>query len=282
MQTHNIISRALSMIGGLGLVGIGAYLNVADLAKLEGFFSPSVVLFYGFAGGVALAAFITPILWRGQRGLACLVCIGVLCGEAFAFYSTTERLLAAREERASRIGDTNAPRALAEAARDRALADLTAAKAESDKHRSDKRCGVLCAAWEDRETKARYHLNEAEKKITATTSIREAKPLARALGIDPTVADIIPALLGSAALLIMGFGLIAAGHPPPRQPEPLQDDIEVSPLQPSRKLRKDDALARIRAHRETTGEWPPFTVVQNDLNLPKATAHRYRKAAMGG
>ena len=282
MGSYTTFARVLSMIGGLGLVGIGAYLNVADLAKLEGLFSPSVVLFYGFAGGVALAACITPILWRGQRGLACLVCIGVLCGETFAFYTTTERLLAAREDRAARIGDTNAPRALAEAARDRAIADLTAAKAEADKHRSDKKCGVLCAAWEDRETKARFHLNEAEKKITATASIRDAKPLATALGINPAIADIIPALLGSAALLILGFGLIAAGHPSPKLPEPLVRGVEAPSPKPKRKVRRDESLARIREMTKANGGKPPsFTVIKNELDLPASTAHRYRKAAMG-
>lgn len=274
------------MIGGLALIGVGAYLNVAELGKLEGYFSPSVVLFYGFAGGVALAAITSPMLVRNKQGaLATLLCVGVLCGEAFAFYSTAERLLAAREDRAARIGDTNAPRKLAEDARTRALADLAMAKAEADKARSDKKCGAVCAAWEDRETQARFHLNEADKQIKATSSIREAKPLAHKLGISEDVADLIPALLGSAALLIMGFGLIAAGSPGPhaKEPEPKPDDVEALPVTPGRLLRKDEAIARIRQMTRDNGGRPPaFSVVRNELQLPKATTHRYRKEAMGG
>ncbi len=264
------------MAGGLGLIGIGAYLNVADLARLEGYLSPSVVLFYGFAGGVALAALVHPTLSREQRGLAILICCGVLCGEAFAFYSTTERLLSARDERAGKLGDANAPRVFAEQARARALAELATAQSKASAARTDKKCSNECQMNLDLDIdNARAQLARAEKKFQETSAIRDAKPLATKLGISPEVADIIPSLLGSAALLIMGFGFTSAWRKPP-SPEPLEE-IEPQP----RRIRRDDALARIRAHREATGEWPPFAVVQNEMNLPKATAHRYRKAAMG-
>lgn len=269
------------MAGGLGLIGIGAYLNVADLAKLEGFYSPSVVMFYGFAGGVALAALITPALWQdGQRMGALVVLVGLLCGECFAFYSTTERLLAARDDRAGKVGDANAPRILAEQARTRALADLAAAQARAGAVRTDRKCNNECQSNLDLDIQtAQNLLTRAEGKLLATSAIRDAKPLASKLGISQEVADIIPALLGSAALLIMGFGFTSAWRKPP-SPEPVAEDIEVSPLQPSRRVRRDEGLARIGELREMNGGVKPkFSVVQKDLNIPKATAHRWLKAA---
>lgn len=282
MTAYTTPTRLLSMAGGLGLIGIGAYLNVADLAKLEGYFSPSVVMFYGFAGGVALAALITPALWQdGQRIGAIVVLAGLLCGEAFAFYSTTERLLSARDERSGKVGDANAPRLLAEQARARALADLAAAQARAASVRTDRKCNNECQSNLDLDiSTAQNLLARAEKKFLATSAIRDAKPLASKLGISQEVADIIPALLGSAALLIMGFGFTSAWRKPP-SPEPVVEDIEVSP--PPRRVRKDEAIAKIREMRERNGGvMPPFAVVQSELKeRSKTNAHRWRKAAMG-
>lgn len=284
MGSYTTPTRLLSMAGGFGLIGIGAWLNVADLAKLEGFTSPSVMLFYGFAGGVALAALITPTLWQdGQKMGALVVLVGLLCGECFAFYSTTERLLAARDERAGKVGDANAPRVLAEQARARALADLASAQARADTARPDRKCNSACQSNLDLDImNAQHSLAAAEKRYLATSAIRDAKPLASKLGISQEVADIIPALLGSAALLIMGFGFTSAWRKPPT-PEPVAEDIEVSPPQPSRRVRRDEAMAKIELMRERNGGvMPPFKVIKNELDLKPATASRYRKAAMGG
>lgn len=280
MHTHITPGRALSMVGGLALIAVVAYLNVHELGKLDGYASPHCLMMYALAGGTALAAHRIPNIWSTARVMAVFIGAGAICGEAYGLYITAERLLAARDMRASQVTHANGPRGIAEQAVKSAMTDLEKAKAETAKARSDRGCKAVCKDWEAAEDKARKRLAEANDALIAVRPPLDASPLATALGISERAANIVPTLLGSVAVTLLGFGLLASGGHVPKlpAPEPAKPRTRAK-LKP--KVRKQAHIAKIREMTKANGGKPPaFKVIRDELDLPKSTAHRYRKAAM--
>lgn len=278
-QLSTILRGALS-IGGLALLAVVAYQNVHDLGSIEGYASPQCLMMYALAAGTALAAHAIPNVWRTARVTAVLIGLGTICGEAYGLYTTAERLLSARDLRASHVAHANGPRAIAEQAVKAATAELEKAKAEAAKARTDRSCGGVCKAWDAEADRARKRLAEANSALVGTRASLDASPLATALGISERAANIIPTLLGSVAVTLLGFGLMVAGGHAPKAPAPEPAKPRTRAKQ-TPKARKQAHIARIREMTKANGGKPPaFKVIRDELDLPKSTAHRYRKAAM--
>lgn len=274
-----ILRGALS-IGGLGILAVVAYLNVHDLGSIEGYASPHCLMMYALAAGTALAAHALPNVWATARATAVVIGLGALCGETYGLYITADRLLTARDARASQVVAANGPRGIAEQAVKSATADLETAKAKAAEARSDRSCGTVCKAWEAETDKARKRLADANSALVGTRASLDPSPIATALGISERAASIIPALLGSVAVTLLGIGLMASGGRAPAVPKP--EPAKPRPRAKAKsKVRKDVHIARIREMTKANGgKTPPFKVIRNELKLSNATASRYRKAAM--
>lgn len=274
MQFNRIVG-ALSIVVGILLVGIGAWLNAAEVAKHEsaGFSSPVVVMVVGLAFGSALAAVIIPAAWRqGSRALAMLVLIGTVAGEAYGFVLTMERVMMARDVRAIAAVSSTEPRKIASDRVKRALAEVTQASMMATSARSDKKCDSSCRAREaEAESAARKRLEEAEGELAKTLPPGMIRPVAETLGVPAAYVELVPALAAPLALLVLGLTMIAFGCGPggdKREP----DTAPVPGARPDR----ESALAWIQEETRRNGGVPPrFHVVKSQLGLPKATAHRY-------
>src|SRR5690349_7649206 len=109
------VLRLLSTLGGLGLVGVAAFLNVHHAAESEGsIFSPVCIAIVALAFGSALAVPVMLALWRsGRRGLALVALAGLVASESYGFQLSAERLLSARAQRAQQTKTAGSPYALA-------------------------------------------------------------------------------------------------------------------------------------------------------------------------
>lgn len=278
-MNHNRIVGALSIVMGLALVGIGAWLNASEVAKAEvqGYSSPVVVMVVGLAAGSALAAVIIPIAWRqGSRALAMLVLLGTVAGEAYGFVLTMERVIAARDARAAIVTISNQPRSVVEERLKRAIDEVKQASMLAASARSDRKCDSSCLARETKaESDARGRLAEAEAALVKTVPPSKAVPIAETIGVQAAYVELVPALAAPLALLILGLAMISFGCGPGG------DRREVSDGGLPLAGRRAAALHWIREYREANGAPPPFHVVRKQLDLPKATAHRYLRAASG-
>src|SRR5262245_53189660 len=123
------ILRVLSILGGLALVGVAAYLNVHHAAESEGgnYLAPVCIAIVALAFASALAVPVMLALWRnGHRVLACAGLVGLVCGESYDFQLSAERLLAARAQRAQQVQTAGSPYELAREALDLAIKDRKA------------------------------------------------------------------------------------------------------------------------------------------------------------
>lgn len=279
MQSNRIVG-ALSIVAGILLVGIGAWLNASEVAKHEpaGFSSPVVVMVVGLAFGSALAAVIIPTAWRqGSRALAMLVLIGTVAGEAYGFVLTMERVMMARDVRAIAAVSSNEPREIARNRVKRALAEVTQASMVATSARSDKKCDSSCRAREaEAELAARKRLEEAEGELAKTLPPGMIRPVAETLGVSAAYVELIPALAAPLALLLLGLTMIAFGCDPGGKRR------EVMPTPPVGRPDREESLAWIREEtRRNGGVAPRFHVVRDQLGLPKSTAHRYLRKAVG-
>lgn len=274
-MNHNRIVGVLSIVVGMILVGIGAWLNASEVAKtdVQGYSSPVVVMVAGIAAGSALAAVIIPIAWRqGSRFLAVLVLLGTVAGEAYGFVLTMERVIAARDARAVIVASSNEPRSIAQERLKRAIAEVQTASMVAASARSDKKCDSSCQSREKAaEIAARERLAEAESTLAKTLPPSKALPIAETLGVPAAYVELVPALAAPLALLVLGLTMIAFGCGPggdKREP----DTAPVPGARPDR----ESALAWIQEETRRNGGVPPrFHVVKSQLGLPKATAHRY-------
>ena len=143
--------RLTSTLGGLGLVGVAAFLNVTHAAESEGSYtSPVCIAIVALAFGSALAVPVMLALWRSKRkGLALLALVGLVCSESYGFQLSAERLMASRDQRAQQVKTANAPRELAR----EALENLERERKEECKSGFKQRCLTL-KDWEDKQRTA--------------------------------------------------------------------------------------------------------------------------------
>lgn len=279
MQSNRIVG-ALSIVVGILLVGIGAWLNASEVARHEtaGYSSPVVVMVVGLAFGSALAAVIIPAAWRqGSRALAVLVLLGTVAGEAYGFVLTMERVMMARDVRAITAVSSNEPRQIASNRVKRALEEVNTASMMAASARSDKKCDTSCRAREaEAESAARKRLEEAEGQLAKTLPPSMIRPVAETLGVPAAYVELVPALAAPLALLLLGLTMIAFGCDPGGKKR------EAMPTPPVGRPDREESLAWIREEtRRNNGVPPRFTVVRDQLGLPKATAHRYLRKAVG-
>ncbi len=199
MQHTNRALRALSMVTGLTLVGVAAWLNMHHVVEVEGkWLSPFVVSIGVLAVGSAVAVAVIQAAWcGGHRGLAVFACVGMIAGEAFGLQTSAERLLAARYARVH----ANIAAAQPWTQADQALKEATAAaQAECATGR-----GPKCKAAETRQDAKRAALVATKPPVVSSN-------LAGLTGINGDLVEIVPALAFSLGLLTLGFVCIAFGH----------------------------------------------------------------------
>jgi hypothetical protein len=257
MLTKCFNLRVLSLLGGLALVGVAAYLNVHHAAESEGgnYLAPVCIAIVALAFASALAVPVMLTLWRnGSRGLALLGLVGLVCTEGYGFQLSVERLLAARDQRAQQVQTAGSPYTLAREALDLAIKDR---KAECSATRgSVKYCDGLRA----REEKARTALSKLPVPKSAAL-------IADATGLPAWLVEIVPAMAFSTGLLLLGLVLVGfGGHSvraaSPAVPEAMPDGTE-------------HVVSWVREYRRRHGRDPKITQVQGAFKgLSKTTAWR--------
>ena len=248
--------RLTSTLGGLGLVGVAAFLNVTHAAESEGSYtSPVCIAIVALAFGSALAVPVMLALWRSKRkGLALLALVGLVCSESYGFQLSAERLMASRDQRAQQVKTANAPRELAR----EALEKLERERKEECKSGYKQRCLQL-KDWEDKQRTA----------LASTQSPRSHSLVADATGLPAWLVEIIPAMAFSSGLLVLGFVLIGFGA------HGSQEQTVESPAVPETKPDETERVVSwVREYRRRHGRSPKIPEVQEAFGLPKTTAWR--------
>lgn len=252
------ILRILSMLGGLGLVGVAAFLNVSHAEQTEGsFLSPVCIAIVALAFGSALAVPVMLALWRsGRRGLALVALAGLVCSESYGFQLSAERLLAAREQRAQQVETEGSPWRLAKEALDSAVRERKEQCAEHGQR------GNTCATFLGREEAKRTALGRLQ--VPASHAL-----IADFTGLPPWLVEIVPAMTFSTGLLVLGFVLIGYGaHGSNEQKVPEQAVLE--PVLDKR----EQVVDWVREFKRRTGRSPRIPEVQKAFGLKRTTAWR--------
>ena len=252
-STNYSCLRALSILGGLSLVGVAAFLNVSHAAEHEGtYWSPVCIAIVALAFGSALAVPVMLTLWRdGRRSLALAALMGLVCSESYGFQLSAERLLAAREQRAQQTKSEGSPYALAK----EALALAIAERKEECASGLGKNCQKLRALEDQRRAALAAH--QVPKSHTL---------VADATGLPAWAVEIAPALAFSTGLLMLGLVLVGfGGHSmkveAPAVPEAKPDEAE-------------QVVSWVREFRRRRGRDPKIPEVQQAFKLAKTTAWR--------
>lgn len=256
------ILRVLSMLGGLALVGVAAYLNATHAVESEGsYFSPVCIAIFALAFASALAFEVMLTHWRNRCwGLALLALVGLVASESYGFQLSAERLLAARDQRAQQVKTANAPRELAR----EALEGLERDRKAECKSGVGKDCRAL-KAWEDQQRAA----------LASTPAPRSHSLIADATGLPAWAVEIVPAMAFSTGLLVLGFVLIDFGwHVPQGQKAEAPAAPETKPDE------TEQVVSWVRAYRRRHGRDPKIPEVQGAFNgLSKTTAWRRIRAS---
>lgn len=194
-------ARCLSILGGIGLIGVAGYVNVLHTPSFD-----MQIVVGALAAGTALAAWVFSSMWQDRPGLAALALVGVIAGELYGFVATSERLLFARDHRQSAVATSNQVWVQRKEALDYAV---SAAKTECASGR-----GPRCAAAEAKVDSARTILAGTQVPV-------EPNRLAAIMGWNPLIVDLIPTLAGSVALNLLGFVMMTFGHATRRVNKPV-------------------------------------------------------------
>jgi hypothetical protein len=245
------------MLGGLVLVAVWAFLNANKAVEVEGtFWSPVPIAVVALAFGSALVVPVMGALWRhGRKTLAVFAFVGLVCGETYALQISAERLLGAREQRALQVQQSGNPFVLAKEALDRSI--------EERRTECVTGFGKNCSKLREIEKTQRAEL--AALKPPGKTAL-----LADATGLPDWAVELVPALLFSVALQLIGFVLIGfAGHA--SEKEYLVQAVAASAAEPDEGER---VVSWVRAYRQRHGRNPPIAAVQQEFNLSRTTAWR--------
>jgi hypothetical protein len=253
----------MSILGGLSLVGVAAFLNVHHAAETEGsIFSPVCIAIVALAFGSALAVPVMLTLWRSKRRVPALVTlVGLVCSESYGFQLSAERLLAARETRAQQTKTAGSPWHLAREALDLAISERKAECASGRKRK--------CLDLEAAEDTKRAALG----KISAPTS---HALIADFTGLPEWLVEIVPAMTFSTGLLVLGFTLVgfaAHGDGSSAVNRPEQTVSVPAVLEPVPDER-ERVVNWIRAFERRHGRKPMIPEVRQAFDLPKTTIWR--------
>ena len=256
--TNYSVLRLLSMLGGLSLVGVAAFLNANHAAASETWSSPVVIAIVALAFGSVMAVPVMMALWQSRRRvLALLALAGLVCGESYGFQLSAERLMAARAQRAQQVKTAGSPYALAREALDLAISERKEECASGRK----RKCLDLEAAEDAKRT--------ALGKIPAPTS---HALIADFTGLPEWLVEIVPAISFSTGLLVLGFVLVGfAAHGGGSKEH---QEVAAAVLEPVSDER-ERVVSWVRAYRQRHGRSPKIPEVQKAFNgLPRTTAWR--------
>jgi hypothetical protein len=254
--------RGLSMLGGLVLIATGAFLNVSKAAETEGtVWSPICVAIVALALGSAIVVPVMLSLWRHERrALAAFAFVGLVCSECYALQLSAERLLASREQRTLQVQLAGSPYALAKAALDGTVSDRRTECGSG--------FGKNCSKLRELEERQRAELSKLRPPAKVAL-------LADATGLPNWAVELVPALLFSVALQLLGFVLIGfAGHAAEKQY--LVQAVAASAPEPDETERVVDWC---RAYRQRHGRNPTIASVQEEFGLSRTTAWRRLNSA---
>jgi hypothetical protein len=257
--------RLASTLGGLGLVGVAAFLNVSHAAVTEGsYFSPVCIAIVALAFGSALAVPVMLTLWRsGRRGLALVALLGLVCSESYGFQLSAERLLASRAQRAQQVRTAGSPYALAREALDLAISER---KAE-------------CASGRKRKCLDLEAVEDAKRTALGLIPVPTSHVLiADATGLPEWLVEIIPAMSFSTGLLVLGFVLVGFGAHGSVANHTEQTVVTPAVLEPIPDER-ERVVSWIKAFERRHGRRPMIPEVQQVFDLPKTTAWRRLKSS---
>jgi hypothetical protein len=242
-----MIIRALAVLIAFALLGASAHAIIAHVA--DGYSSPHAIVTLTLAAGVAVGALAIGAAWEQRRRvLACIICIALLCGEAFGLVSTAERIIAQRDGvqmtiSAAREKHDTARRELHKAEAELARADTSdrlqraeAAKAAADAaaltKAAERSCAANCRALLEQQVSAAaaevdaartdstgkrnaaaYAVARARDALKAAPAPASSTPLADRLGLQGWQLDLLVAALGSLAVNGLAATLLVfAGH----------------------------------------------------------------------
>jgi hypothetical protein len=234
------VLRGLSMLGGLVLVAVGAFLNANKAVEVEGtFWSPVPIAVVALAFGSALVVPVMGALWRhGRKTLAVFAFVGLVCGETYALQISAERLLGAREQRALQVQQSGNPFVLAKEALDRSI--------EERRTECVTGFGKNCSKLRELEERQRAELSKLRPPAKVAL-------LADATGLPDWAVELVPALLFSVALQLIGFALIGfAGHA--SEKEHLAQVVAASAPEPDE---TEKVVDWCRAYRQRMAETRP-------------------------
>jgi len=261
--------RVMSTLGGLTLVGVAAFLNVHHAAESEGYMSPVCVAIVALAFGSALLAPVMQALWRNRSwGWFSLALVGLLAGETYGFQLSAERLLAARDQRAQQLLVAAQPHALARENLERLREERKDECRSGYKLKCDKLKG-----WED----------DQRAKLGLLLPPRSRSLIADSTGLPAWLVEIVPAMLFSTGLMVMGLVLVGfAAHRSPIPAvalEPVAPDPRPSAEIVTLEGVRDSRVVKLNDLRERLGRKPTSREVQDTLMVSQATAYRLLKSS---
>lgn len=254
---------------GLGMVAVGASVMLSHIAETD-----QRQLVIAMAAGGAFAAFALPALWHKHRFLAVTALVGVICGEAYGYAQTVERILGVREERSRTIAAENQTRQMIEAQVERFKDELAEAKDAAAKEAENGGCKKECIRKEGLVEAARQRLADAEKSLAATPPVKAEAKLATKLGVGQDLVDIVLAGMVSLSLLLFQLVFLAVGHPdvePEAAPAKVQEPSTIDPALP--RTKHEEAAEFARAYRAKHGR-PPAWAEVHKAGFSPATASR--------
>jgi len=268
-----MMMRILAMFTGAMLLAASAH---DIIVHAGGYGTPHAYITMALAAGIAIGSLAIGSTVSDRRyGLAALICIALLVGEAFALLATAERLVAHRDAAQAPIREAIVRREAAErrvAEAEKVLGSLTSerlqraesAKAAADQAAIEKAAEKGCAsncrllleqqtAAADREVQA-ARLELAGRRNAAETELSTARaalagaaippsptPLADRLGVPPWALDLLAAALGSIAANGLAGCLLAFGGHGARHPS--RNDVRDA-LPPSQQEQRHQAAPR--------------------------------------
>lgn len=248
------------MLGGLVLIAVGAYTNASKAVEAEGtWYSPICIAIVALAFASALAWVVMQHQWQNRRyGLAAVALLGLVCSELYGLQLSAERLLAAREQRARQVSLEGGPYA----AMQKALDDTV-----SERKEECRVWGPKCSRLRELEASQRAQLGKLQppgsKALIADTT-----------GLPPWLVEILPALLFSVGLQVLGFVLVGFGAH-----GSLEHEVNVAAAQATEPDETERVVNWVRAYRQRHGRDPKIPEVQAEFDLSRTTAWRRIKNA---
>lgn len=247
-----MIERVACFIAGAAILLAAAHVLIIHSG---GYGTPYSVLTMAIAAGVICTALIVGAAWAAKRrGLAVLLAVFVVAGEAYGLLGTAERLVAQREEAqaparvaqetfekaSQRVTEAETARGAITPTSDRltaAVAAKSAADAAVVERAAERSCAVNCRALlqaqvdsasieieaarreiADQIRQADAELASARAELAAMEAPRSPTPFADRIGLPAWLIDVIVAALGALGANGLGIGLIAyAAHGRPSE-----------------------------------------------------------------